>query len=78
MLSGGVPIEVQPWLMGGKLTVLTKPGGSGHRPIAVGETIRRLCCKVVSATAVEEVQDYLRRVQFGVGVSGACEGIVHA
>eukprot|EP00971_Amphidinium_carterae_P075867 1498977-Amphidinium_carterae.1 len=29
MLSGGVPIEVQPWLMGGNLTVLTKPGGSG-------------------------------------------------
>eukprot|EP00971_Amphidinium_carterae_P170194 3372204-Amphidinium_carterae.1 len=28
--------------MGGNLTVLTKSSGSGHRPIAVGETLRRL------------------------------------
>eukprot|EP00971_Amphidinium_carterae_P258017 5121267-Amphidinium_carterae.1 len=57
MLAGTAPSEVQPWLMGGNLTVLTKPGGSGHRPIAVGETLRRLCCKVVFASAVEDVQD---------------------
>eukprot|EP00971_Amphidinium_carterae_P147932 2932313-Amphidinium_carterae.2 len=64
--------------MGGNLTVLTKPGGSRHRPIAVGKTILRLCCKVVAASAVDEIQEYLRPVQFGVGVGGACEGIVRA
>eukprot|EP00971_Amphidinium_carterae_P280184 5561888-Amphidinium_carterae.1 len=76
MLAGAVPSEVRPWLMGGNLAVLKKPGGSGHRPIAVGKNICWLCCKVASASAIDEIQDYMRKIQFGVGVGSGCEGIV--
>eukprot|EP00971_Amphidinium_carterae_P134453 2664487-Amphidinium_carterae.1 len=64
--------------MGGNLTVLTKSSGSGHRPIAVGETLRRLVCKVATQVAMEEVKSHLAPLQVGVGVSGACEGVIHA
>ena len=44
MGSGDVPNEVQTWLRGALLVALPREGGS-HRPVAVGETLRRLIGK---------------------------------
>ena len=47
------------------------------RPVAVGETLRRLTGKVLLATAVAKAQiSHLTPVQVGVGVPSAAESVV--
>ena len=46
MARGEVPSEVRAWLCGASLTAVPKPSG-GHRPIAVGEAMRRLTANPV-------------------------------
>ena len=49
----------------------------GVRPVAVGETLRRLTGKVLLATAVAKAQiSHLTPVQVGVGVPSAAESVV--
>ena len=50
----------------------------GHRPIAVGETLRRWVAKCLSRRAIEETREYLAPHQLGVGVKGGCEALIHA
>ena len=45
MMKGEIPEDVRPWVCGASLMALRKPNGS-FRPVAVGETLRRLCSKV--------------------------------
>lgn len=69
---------LSPWLGGAKLTALHKKGNCGFRPIAVGDTFRRLasrlCCSAVRSTASEVL---LRYNQLGVGVRGGREASIH-
>ena len=44
ILRGSVPDTIRPFLFGARLCAFLKPCG-GIRPIAVGNTIRRLACK---------------------------------
>ena len=69
LLRGKVPEEVRPWMFGAKLAALPKPDGS-LRPIAVGDTLRRLAGKLVLSDIAEDVKTYLEPVQLGVGTSG--------
>ena len=48
------------------LTALKKEDGS-HRPVAVGDTLRRLTAKALLATVSEEVTRYLGPTQLGFG-----------
>ena len=57
-------------------TALMKKDGS-HRPVAVGETLRRLTAKVLLA-AVSEHTTGLRPAQLGFRTKSDCEAIVHA
>ena len=52
--------------------------GGGHRPIAVGEVIRRLVSKCLSRAVQSDALSLLSPLQVGVGVRGGCEAIVHA
>ena len=52
--------------------------GGGHRPIAVGEVLRRLTSKCLSRSVQKEALQTLTPLQVGVGVKGGCEAIVHA
>ena len=45
MMKGELPEDIRPWLCGAALMALRKPNKS-LRPVAVGETLRRLCSKV--------------------------------
>ena len=67
---------VQPWLCGGSLAALHKKDG-GLRPVAVGETWRRLTSKVLASIVVEDVREYLEPLQVGVGTKAGCESLVH-
>ena len=67
---------VRPWLCGGSLAALRKQDG-GLRPVAVGETWRRLVGKVLSKKASDDIKAYLEPLQVGVGTQGGCEALVH-
>ena len=77
LLSRGLaPTAVHPWLCGASLVALPKPCG-GLRPIAVGETWRRLVGKTLAATIAEPIRAHLEPVQVGVGSKGGAEAIIH-
>ena len=74
-LQGDLPAESTPYLCGAKLIPLRKPGAKmAVRPIAVGETLRRIVGKVaMAAPRTLESMEALVPTQLGVGVDGACE-----
>ncbi|GKA93507.1 hypothetical protein Tco_0815493 [Tanacetum coccineum] len=59
------------------LTPLVKPGG-GIRPIDVGTVWRRLVSKVSAIMIGHSLDGYLDGLQFGVGVFGGSEAILHS
>ena len=77
-LSGGVPPNARPFLCAASLVALQKPdcmdSALSLRPVAVGETLRRVVAKCALASpAGLEAAGVLRPLQCGVGVPGACE-----
>lgn len=72
-----VPCQVMPILFGANLTALKKKCG-GLRPIAVGETLRRLVAKCVSKAVFKKAEALLSPIQLGVGVRGGIEAAVHS
>lgn len=77
LLSGKVPDSVCPVFFGANLTALLKKNG-GIRPIAVGNTIRRLSAKIICNRVRNEVSNYLKPKQMGFGIPGGAEAIVHS
>ena len=76
LLSGQVPSWVRPVLAGANLISLRKPSG-GIRPIAVGETFRRLAGKCIVRVHSDRAARFLAPISVGVGVVGAAEAAVH-
>ena len=75
--AGRVPKSLAPFLSGGNLLAAHKKCG-GHRPIAVGEFLRRLTSKCVAKKATADTAEYLSPHQLGVGVRGGSEAAIHA
>ena len=55
-----------------------KKKGGGVRPIAAGDTTRRLVAKVCCKQVQEQARTTLQPFQFGVGTPGGAEAIVHS
>ena len=79
ILSGGVPIEIRPFYFGANLFALKKPS-SGVRPIAVGNTRRRLAAKYAGKDheLLEQRKCSYGSTQLGFGTKNGCEAAVHA
>ena len=77
MLNGRVPAAVTPLLYGASLCALGKKDGS-VRPIAVGNTLRRLVAKASLFTVRDVAASLLSPHQFGFGVPNGCEIAAHA
>ena len=77
LLAGRVPEIVKPLLYGANLIALCKPDG-GIRPIAVGNTLRRMVAKSISFLLRVQFGDHFRPRQLGCGTPGGCEAAVHA
>jgi hypothetical protein len=75
--QGKASPDIQPCLCGGKLFVAKKKCG-GHRPIAVGEVLRRLVSKCMAFQVAPEAAELQKPLQLSVGVPGGCEAIIHA
>jgi len=84
LVRGDAPAVIARHFAGARLVALPKfCSKSGQlvdlRPVAVGESLRRLAGKVLCARAKSTVTVLLQGVkQFGVGIPGGGEAIVHA
>lgn len=77
LLSGNVPKEIRPLIAGANLCAFNKPGG-GIRPIAVGETLRRLAAKCAAFVATAKFEPEFSPLQVGCGTRGGAEAAAHA
>jgi hypothetical protein len=67
MIRGQAHQDVAPWLCGAVLMALPKKDGSA-RPVAVGETLRRLAAKVLCRSCQGQARTYLWPLQIGVAL----------
>ena len=74
VLDGGVPTEIRPIFFGATLCALRKKDG-GVRPIAIGNTLRRLVSKVAVSACRDE---YSNLLQLGFGIKRGAEAAIHA
>ena len=77
IIGGQVPQDLLPLFYGASLCALAKKDG-GIRPIAVGNTLRRLATKVVLRSHTRELRDHLEPTQLGVGTPSGSEAALHA
>jgi hypothetical protein len=56
ILAGNTPYFIRPVFFGARLVALKKPDG-GIRPIAIGNSLRRLCAKLVNSWATKKLKD---------------------
>ena len=77
VLAGKVPESYRTVFFGAALIALRKKDG-GLRPIAVGNTLRRLACKIVSKRVMPSIRAKLKPHQLGYGIKGGAEAAVHA
>lgn len=78
LAQGKGPATIAPWIAGAPLTALNKPEGGGVRPIAVGETLRRLVSGCLMARESESAKEFFQPLQLGIATSGGAEALVHA
>ena len=77
MIHGKAPEGICDIFYGASLTALKKKDG-GIRPIAVGNTLRRLASKIVSKRVGRSMEQLVRPEQVGCGTKGGAEAAVHA
>ena len=77
LAAGRASSSIIPHLCGATLLASKKKNG-GHRPIAVGEVLRRLVSKCLATLVRLPALSLLAPLQLGVSVRGGCEAIVHA
>ena len=76
LASGEALPAVRNSLCSASLTALPKKDG-GLRPVAVGETWRRLVGKLLAKADAEQVREHLEPLQVGVGTKLGAEAVVH-
>ena len=77
VFKGKVPIEACAFFYGGNLIALSKKCG-GIRPIAIGNTLRRLASKIAMSSVTELQKELFWPHQLGVGVKLGGEIACHA
>ena len=77
MASGKLPAGFAPFFCSANLFAARKKDG-GHRPIAVGEVLRRLVSKCLAFDSAKKASEILSPLQVGVGVRGGVEAVIHA
>ena len=64
-------------MLGANITALNKKNG-GIRPIAVGETIRRIACKCAMRRVEPQLSSLLAPLQLGFGVRAGLDAAIHS
>ena len=77
VLCGNIPSAVCSSFFGATLIALSKKDG-GVRPIAIGNTLRRLCAKACMLKISQHLPNTFQPHQMGVGTPSGAEVVVHA
>lgn len=77
MLLGKIQSRLTEIIYGASLCALNKELG-GIRPIAVGNTFRRLTAKLACDSVRSEMSPKFAPRQVGFGIRGSCEAAAHA
>ncbi len=77
LASGKIPDTIRPYLYGAWLTALLKKSG-GVRPVACGDTFRRLASKTCLIMLKPEIGTLFYPTQSGVAVPSGAESVIHA
>lgn len=77
MLAGQLCPEICEYMYGAILIALKKKSG-GIRPIAIGNTFRRLCARLSCGMVSNRMSNYFCPKQVGFSVRGGCEAAVHS
>ena len=77
IVSNRLPAYLAPVLLGANVTALNKKNG-GVRPIAIGETVRRIACKCMLKRAVLSLSSLLSPHQLGCGVRAGIDAAIHS
>ena len=77
MLRGAILLALCPVLYGANLCALRKKDG-GIRPIAIGNTFRRLVSKLCNTMLIPKTTSFLLPFQYGVGIKGGAESVVYS
>ncbi|CAK0868110.1 unnamed protein product [Prorocentrum cordatum] len=72
ILEGRAPEQAMRAILAGRLLPLLKPGG-GVRPLACGETLRRMAAKAATAAHKNAIAEAVGHHQFGVGRKNGIE-----
>ena len=78
IIDGELPDDARQLLLASRLVALSKPNSDGYRPIAVGELFYRLAAIVAVRRVSSEAAMLLAPHQYGIGVAGGAEKIVHS
>ena len=76
LLAGRGPDEVHPFFAGARLCALEKDE-EDVRPIAEGETLRRLVSKAACLSLKEKASSFFGRKQYGVAAPAGAERVIH-
>ena len=76
LLAGKAPSEVQAHFAGARLCALSK-GENDVRPIAAGETLRRLASKAVCNAIRPKASELFEGKQYGVAATAGAERVIH-
>ena len=76
LLAGKAPSEVQAHFAGARLCALSK-GENDVRPIAAGETLRRLASKAVCNAIRPKASELFEGKQYGVAAPAGAERVIH-
>ena len=80
LISGKAPLSIARFIAGARLIALNKIKEGcpfDVRPIAMGETLRRLAGKCVCAILKEKADDFFHPLQYGVACQAGAEKIIH-
>ena len=80
LMSGKVPVSVAKFMAGGSLVALEKNKPNcppDVRPIAVGESLRRLGSKCICAIVKNKASEFFSPFQLGVACPSGTEKIIH-
>lgn len=75
--SQPIPDFVRPLFFGARLVAIKKKGG-GIRPIAIGDTLRRLTAKCITSLVKDHISSIVSPSQLGCGVKFGIEAAVHS
>ena len=76
VIAGQVPICIRPIFFAARLIALKKKD-NGVRPIAISNSLRRICSKIVAKISLKSLKKRFSGRQLGIGTRSGCEIAVH-